>query len=75
MYHVTLDRSPDRAEEAWTRVCRLLAVIGFGFLLATVGFKAPLGAYLLLLGLFFGPEAIRGQLSINRQSQEDDESR
>jgi hypothetical protein len=63
-----------RAEEAWTWVCRVLAVVGFVFLLATVGFAAPMGAYLLLLGLFFGPEVIRGQLTINRQSKGDDES-
>lgn len=62
------------AEEAWTWLCRALAVIGFGFLLATIGFQAPMGAYLLLLGLFFGPEVIRGQLNINRQSKSDDES-
>jgi hypothetical protein len=62
-----------RAEEAWTWLCRALAVVGFGFLLATTGFQAPMGAYLLLLGLFFGPEVIRGQLSINRQSRNDDE--
>ena len=71
---MALVRSPGRAEEAWTWLCRALAVIGFGFLLATVGFEAPMGAYLLLLGLFFGPEVIRGQLNINRQSKSDDES-
>lgn len=64
--------APGRAEEAWTWVCRLLAVVGFGFLLATTGFRAPMGAYLLLLGLFFGPEVIRGQLTINRQSRNDE---
>lgn len=64
---------PGRAEEAWTWVCRALAVVGFCFLLATTGFKAPMGAYLLLLGLFFGPEVIRGQLSINRQSSRDED--
>lgn len=62
-----------RAEEAWTWVCRLLAVIGFCFLLGTTGFKAPMGAYLLLLGLFFGPEVIRGQLTINRHSSRDED--
>jgi hypothetical protein len=64
---------PGRAEEAWTWLCRALAVVGFIFLLATTGFKAPMGAYLLLLGLFFGPEVIRGQLTINRQSRNEDE--
>jgi fatty acid desaturase len=64
---------PSRAEEAWTWLTRFLAVVGFVYLLATVGFRAPMGAYLLLLALFFGPEVIRGQLSINRQSRSEDE--
>lgn len=68
----------NRAEEAWTWLCRVLAVVGFVYLLATTGFRAPMGAYLLLLGLFFGPEVIRGQLTINRQPgrrEEDDDSK
>lgn len=72
---MALVRNSGRAEEAWTWLCRGLAVVGFFFLLATTGFRAPIGAYLLLLGLFFGPEAIRGQLNINRQSKSDDESK
>lgn len=40
---------------------------GFVYLIATYGFgEAPWGAYLLLLGLFFGPEVVRGQITINR---------
>lgn len=70
---MVLVRTSGRAEEAWTWLCRGLAVIGFGFLLATTGFQAPMGAYLLLLGLFFGPEVIRGQLQINRQSRDDED--
>jgi hypothetical protein len=70
---MTLVNPPGRAEEAWTWLCRGLAVVGFGFLLATTGFRAPMGAYLLLLGLFFGPEVIRGQLTINRQSKNEDD--
>lgn len=62
-----------RGEEAWTWICRALAVIGFGFLLATTGFRAPMGAYLLLLGLFFGPEVVRGQLNINSRRNDDDD--
>lgn len=58
----------NRAERAWRWLCRGLAVIGFGFLLATVGFNAPWGAYVLLLGLFFGPEVVRGQIQINRRN-------
>jgi hypothetical protein len=57
----------DRADQAWRWLCRGLAVVGFGYLLATVGFNAPWGAFLLLLGLFFGPEVISGQLQINRK--------
>lgn len=63
-----------RAEEAWVWICRLCAVVGFGVLLVGPGFRVPMGAYFLLLGLFFGPEVIRGQLSINRQSKSEDES-
>lgn len=70
---MVLVRNSGRAEEAWTWLCRALAVIGFGFLLATTGFRAPMGAYFLLLGLFFGGEVITGQLRINRQSKSDDE--
>lgn len=65
-------RQSGRAEEAWTWLCRGLAVVGFVYLLATVGFRAPMGAYLLLLGLFFGPEVIRGQIQINRRPHRDD---
>lgn len=60
-----------RAEEAWKWLCRGLAVIGYGVLLLTVGFRAPIGGYLLLLALFFGPEVILGQLQINRRSKRD----
>lgn len=56
-----------RAEEAWTWLCRGLAVVGFVYLLATVGFDAPWGAFILLLGLFFGPEAVKGQIQVNRR--------
>jgi len=64
---------PGQAEEWWTWLCRGLAVVGFFYLLATVGFRAPMGAYLLLLGLFFGPEVIRGQIQINRRPRQDAE--
>lgn len=59
-----------RAEAAWTWLCRGLAVLGFIWLLATVGFEAPWGAFLLLLGLFFGPEVVKGQLQINRRQDD-----
>jgi len=66
-------RQGGRAEEWWTWLTRGLAVVGFVYLLATVGFRAPMGAYLLLLGLFFGPEVIRGQIQINRRPRDDEE--
>lgn len=55
------------AEEGWHWLCRGLAVVGFIYLLATVGFDAPWGAFMLLLGLFFGPEALQGRIQINRR--------
>jgi hypothetical protein len=56
-----------RAEEAWTWLCRGLAVVSLGYILLTLGFDAtPWGAYMLLLGLFFGPEVVKGQIQINR---------
>lgn len=59
-----------RAEAGWRWLCRGLAVVGFVFLLAVVGLdRAPWGAYMLLIGLFFGPEVISGQLKINQQQQ------
>lgn len=57
-----------RWETAFKWWCRGLASVGFIYLLATVGFEAPWGAFLLLLGLFFGPEVVRGQLQINRRN-------
>lgn len=62
-----------KAEQAWTWLCRGLAVVGFVYLLATVGFEAPWGAFLLLLGLFFGPEVVKGQIQVNRRAKGDGE--
>lgn len=66
------ERVREAAEEWWKWLMRGLAVYGF-VLIANGGFKVPLAAYLLLTALFFGPEAITGQLRINRQSRKDDE--
>jgi hypothetical protein len=60
--------SESRAEAAWRWVCRGLAVAGFAVLLIGYGVDAPWGFYVLLVGLFFGPDAIRGQLQINRKA-------
>lgn len=57
-----------QAELAWRWICRGIAIVVLGFLLATSGLDAPWGAYVLLVGLFFGPDAIRGQLQINRKA-------
>lgn len=65
-------RNGGRAEEAWQWICRGLGIVGFGFLLATTGFKAPMGAYLLLLALFFGPEILKGEMSLNPRAKRDD---
>lgn len=47
----------------WTWACRACAVLGFIYLLLVLGFdKTPSWAFILLIGLFFGPEALRGGL-------------
>lgn len=43
-------------------------MVGFGFLLATEGVNAPWAFFMLLIGLFFGPEVIAGQIKLNRQN-------
>jgi len=63
---MTAANKTGKGEQAWTWLCRGLAVVGFGFLLATTGYNAPWGAFILLLGLFFGPEVVKGQIQINR---------
>jgi hypothetical protein len=57
-------------EAAWVWVTRACAVVGFGYLLATVGFNAPWGAYILLIGLFFGPDVLLRALPQLNQSKE-----
>lgn len=54
-------------ETFWTWTTRLCAVVGFGFLLTGPGFEAPWGAYILLIGLFFGPDVIKGQIPIGKK--------
>lgn len=60
---------PKNGERAWKWLCRGLAVIGFGYLIASYGLEAPFGFYLILIGLFFGPEVIRGQLNLNSRDR------
>jgi hypothetical protein len=62
-------------EAAWVWITRALAVIGFWWLLVTTGFNAPWGAYILLIGLFFGPDVLKSQLptaSIQKQKDRKD---
>lgn len=49
----------DREKLWWERVGRALAVGGIVYLLIVAGLSAPWGAYVLLIGLFFGPDVYR----------------
>jgi hypothetical protein len=59
-------------EQLWKWLCRGLATVGFVYLLITNGVNAPWGFYMLLLGLFFGPEVVAGQIQINRRVEDRD---
>ena len=59
-------------EKLWKWVMRACAVGGFVYLLVTSGIDAPTTFYVLLIGLFFGPEIITGQLKFFVQKDEDD---
>lgn len=48
-------------DKIWTWVCRVCAVGTLVYLIAIVGFdKTPSWAFILLIGLFFGPDALKG---------------
>lgn len=50
-------------EKIWTWSCRICAVVGFLYLLLVLGFdKTSSWAFILLIGLFFGPDALKGEL-------------
>jgi len=50
-------------DKIWTWVTRACAVVTLVYLMAFVGFdKTPTWAFILLIGLFFGPDAIKGNL-------------
>lgn len=51
-------------EKLWKWIMRICAVAGFGVLLVVKGLEAPTSFYMLLIGLFFGPEIITGQMKI-----------
>ena len=59
---------PSTADAAWTWFLRGLAVY---LALEPQVAEPTLGYYVLLIGLFFGPEAIKGQLAINRSPEDD----
>lgn len=49
----------------WTWTTRICAVTVLVYLMVYVGFeKTPTWAFILLIGLFFGPEALKGQINI-----------
>ena len=64
-----------RAERAWTWLCRGLAVSGFLITLVVWldGVTIPAFWPILLLGLFFGPEVVKGQIQINRRRNGNEE--
>jgi hypothetical protein len=49
-------------DTAWQWIMRICAVGGFAALIVRHGLDAPLVFYVLLIGLFFGPELIAGQV-------------
>jgi hypothetical protein len=52
-------------ETFWTWTTRVCAVGTLVYLMAAVGFeKTPTWAFILLIGLFFGPDALKGQINI-----------
>jgi hypothetical protein len=52
-------------EKIWTWTCRVCAVVMFANLMFFVGFdRTPTWAFILLIGLFFGPDALRGDLQL-----------
>jgi hypothetical protein len=58
-------------ELVWTWTLRIAAVALLLYLMIVPGFeRAPSWAFILDIGLFFGPEAIRGQIKINNRNGE-----
>lgn len=54
-------------EAAWRWLTRGLAVIGFVVAVVYGLDRVPAPFFFLLIGLFFGPEVISGQLRLNRR--------
>jgi hypothetical protein len=57
----------NKMEKAWKWWCRILATAITVKLLLTDGLAAPWGLYVLLAGLFFGPEVLAEQVRINER--------
>lgn len=52
-------------DSIWTWTTRACAVGTLVYLMAKVGFeKTPTWAFILLIGLFFGPDALKGNINI-----------
>lgn len=52
-------------ELIWTWITRICAVGTLVYLMVSVGFdRTPTWAFILLIGLFFGPDALKGNISI-----------
>lgn len=57
-------KSNSRGENIWAWACRACAVGTLVYLIGWVGFdKTPTWGFILLIGLFFGPDAIKGNIS------------
>lgn len=58
-----------RVDKAWALLLRGLAVVGFVACLV-MGFEGiPAWFGFLLIGLFFGPEVIKGQINLNTKDR------
>lgn len=60
----------------WKWVMRACAVAGFVVVVTREGLMAPPSFYILLLGLFFGPEIITGKIKffLTKEEDEDDDT-
>ena len=64
------EKPPPRIERVWKWWCRGLASALTIYLVLGDGISAPLVP--LLIGLFFGPEILAGQISINRKHRDEE---
>ena len=61
----TEERGAMKGDVLWTWITRACAVATLGYLIAVVGFeRTPTWAFILLIGLFFGPDALKGQINL-----------